>query len=143
MAILKIITEENETLRKKSKPVTEITPRILTLLDDMKETLIDADGVGLAAAISDADAPFVNREGQREPEFQGWMPVWRSGPHEHRPIPTPISTGAFEGSKRMVTVLYPYEGESSPIVAVKASGDVEATDFEIILRDGTRRTFRE
>ena len=49
MAILKIITEENETLRKKSKPVTEITPRIITLLDDMKDTLIDADGVGLAA----------------------------------------------------------------------------------------------
>ncbi len=49
MAILKIITEEDETLRKKSKPVTEITPRILTILDDMKDTLIQADGVGLAA----------------------------------------------------------------------------------------------
>jgi peptide deformylase len=49
LAILKIITEEDETLRKKSKPVTEITPRILTILDDMKDTLIQADGVGLAA----------------------------------------------------------------------------------------------
>lgn len=49
MAILKIITEEDETLRKKSKPVTEITPRIIQLLDDMADTLRRANGVGLAA----------------------------------------------------------------------------------------------
>lgn len=49
MALLKIITEKDPTLRKKSRPVTEITPRILTLLDDMAETMRDAEGVGLAA----------------------------------------------------------------------------------------------
>lgn len=51
MAILKILTEdhENEFLRKTSKPVTEITPKILTLLDDMADTLKKANGVGLAA----------------------------------------------------------------------------------------------
>ncbi len=49
MAILNIVTEEDDILRKKSKPVTEITPRVITLLDDMKETLIKAGGVGLAA----------------------------------------------------------------------------------------------
>lgn len=49
MAILKIVTEEDDILRKKSKPITEITPKIITLLDDMKETLIKAGGVGLAA----------------------------------------------------------------------------------------------
>ena len=101
------------------------------------------DGVGLAAATSDTDAPFFNREGQKEPEFQGWMPVWRSGPHEHRPIPTPVSAGTFEGSKRMVTVLFPYEGETSPLVAVKASDRVEATDFEIVLRGGARMALHE
>ncbi len=36
-------------MRKKCRPVIQITPRILTLLDDMAETLHDADGVGLAA----------------------------------------------------------------------------------------------
>ena len=36
-------------LRKVSRPVTEITPRILTLLDDMVETMRDAGGCGLAA----------------------------------------------------------------------------------------------
>lgn len=49
MAILNIVTEEDDILRKKSKPVTEITPRVITLLDDMKDTLIKTGGVGLAA----------------------------------------------------------------------------------------------
>ncbi len=49
MAILTIITSENETLRKISKPVTDISPRMLQLIDDMKETLAKAGGVGLAA----------------------------------------------------------------------------------------------
>ena len=51
MAILKIVTvkEDDAFLRKISRPVTEITPRILTLLDDMTETMREADGVGLAA----------------------------------------------------------------------------------------------
>ena len=49
MAILNILKEGDETLRKVSRPVTEITPRILTLLDDMKDTMHAADGCGLAA----------------------------------------------------------------------------------------------
>ena len=51
MAVLKIVTEaENEEfLRKKSREVTEITPRIITLLDDMIETMRAANGCGLAA----------------------------------------------------------------------------------------------
>ena len=49
MAILNILKEGDETLRKKSRPVEEITPRIIRLLDDMHETLAKAEGVGLAA----------------------------------------------------------------------------------------------
>ena len=49
MAILKIVTKEDPILRKKSRPVDEITPRILRLLDDMKDTLHKASGAGLAA----------------------------------------------------------------------------------------------
>ena len=49
MAILKILKDGDEILRKKSREVTEITPRVLTLLDDMKETLHKANGAGLAA----------------------------------------------------------------------------------------------
>ena len=49
MAYLKILTEGDPTLRKISRPVTEITPRILQLLDDMADTMHRANGVGLAA----------------------------------------------------------------------------------------------
>lgn len=49
MAILNILTEEDPTLRRISRKVDEITPRIITLLDDMKDTLHKANGCGLAA----------------------------------------------------------------------------------------------
>ncbi len=39
----------DEILRKKSKPVKEMTPRLSTLVDDMLETMYDQEGVGLAA----------------------------------------------------------------------------------------------
>lgn len=49
MAILKILKFGEPTLRKVSRPVEEITPRIKTLLDDMIETMRAAGGCGLAA----------------------------------------------------------------------------------------------
>ena len=49
MALRKILTDDHPTLRKLCRPYTEFGPRLHTLLDDMRETLIDADGVGLAA----------------------------------------------------------------------------------------------
>ena len=49
MAKLKILKIGDETLRRVSRPVDAITPRILTLLDDMVQTMRAADGVGLAA----------------------------------------------------------------------------------------------
>ena len=49
MALRKIVTEEDPLLRNKSREVTEINERIITLLDDMIETLTLAQGVGLAA----------------------------------------------------------------------------------------------
>ena len=49
MAILKIVKFGDPLLRKTSRPVEEITPRILTLLDDMTETMRAANGCGLAA----------------------------------------------------------------------------------------------
>ncbi|MGY0372131.1 peptide deformylase [Clostridium sp. JNZ J1-5] len=49
MALRNIRTEEDEILRKKSRKVDEVNDRILTLIEDMKETMYAADGVGLAA----------------------------------------------------------------------------------------------
>ncbi len=49
MAKLKIVKFGDPMLRKVSRPVDEITPRICTLIDDMIETMRDAGGCGLAA----------------------------------------------------------------------------------------------
>ena len=49
MAKLKILKDGDTALRLKSRPVSDINKRILTLLDDMTETMRHADGVGLAA----------------------------------------------------------------------------------------------
>lgn len=49
MALRKILTEGDPTLYKKSRPVERFDERLHILLDDMKETLADANGAGLAA----------------------------------------------------------------------------------------------
>lgn len=49
MAIRNIIEDGDPTLRKTSRVIEKIDKRIVTLLDDMIETMYDADGVGLAA----------------------------------------------------------------------------------------------
>lgn len=49
MAKLKIVKYGDEILRKVCRPVEKITPRTLTLLDDMIETMREANGCGLAA----------------------------------------------------------------------------------------------
>ncbi len=49
MALRNILTEEDPTLTRKCRVVTDFNPRLHQLLDDMAETLEQADGVGLAA----------------------------------------------------------------------------------------------
>ena len=49
MAIRIIRTEEDPILRKTNRPVTKFDQKLWTILDDMKETMEKANGVGLAA----------------------------------------------------------------------------------------------
>ena len=49
MATRKIRIDGDSVLRKKCKPVTEMTPRLSQLIDDMFDTMYEANGVGLAA----------------------------------------------------------------------------------------------
>lgn len=49
MAIRTIRELGDEVLRKKCRPVEKIDDRIITLLNDMAETMYEANGVGLAA----------------------------------------------------------------------------------------------
>ena len=49
MAIRTIITEPNKLLRQISKPVSSVGKEEQKLMDDMLETMYDANGIGLAA----------------------------------------------------------------------------------------------
>ena len=49
MGLRKILTDKDPALHKVCKPVTAFDHKLHKLLDDMQETLIDSNGVGLAA----------------------------------------------------------------------------------------------
>ena len=49
MALRKILTEEDGQLKKRSRKVEKFDDRLHQLIDDMRETLENAGGVGLAA----------------------------------------------------------------------------------------------
>ena len=49
MGLRKILTQEEATLHKTCRPVTNFDAKLHALLDDMADTLADANGVGLAA----------------------------------------------------------------------------------------------
>ena len=49
MGLRKILTDKDPALHKVCKPVVNFDSKLHKLLDDMRETLIDSNGVGLAA----------------------------------------------------------------------------------------------
>ncbi len=49
MALRNILTDKEPALHKVCRPVTNFDARLHTLLDDMRDTLIESGGVGLAA----------------------------------------------------------------------------------------------
>ena len=49
MGLRKILTDKDPALHKVCKPMVNFDNRLFRLLEDMKETLIDSGGVGLAA----------------------------------------------------------------------------------------------
>jgi len=76
MSVLPIVTYDDEVLRQKAEPVTELTDEVQELIDDMFDTMYNSDGVGLAAPqigellrifVCDAD-PMVDDE-QDVPEY--------------------------------------------------------------------------
>ncbi|TWT07473.1 peptide deformylase [Planococcus sp. CPCC 101016] len=67
MSIRMVVKHPNEVLETKCQPVTTFDKNLTVLLDDMHETMIDSDGVGIAApqvgiAVRAAIVDF--REGQ-------------------------------------------------------------------------------
>ncbi|MDD4775109.1 MAG: peptide deformylase [Syntrophomonas sp.] len=49
MSVYKILTDPNPVLRQKSAPVKNINAGVLRVLENMRDTMYSADGIGLAA----------------------------------------------------------------------------------------------
>lgn len=120
MALLNILKESEPTLRKTSREVSEITPRIITLLDDMVETLHDANGAGLAApqvgvlrriCIVETDetglVEFINpviigQEGEQE-DIEGCLSIPGEWGYTRRPAKVTVRALNREGVEFTVT----------------------------------------
>lgn len=59
MSLLSVLTFPDDRLRTVAKPVTEITPEIQKLIDDMIETMYEEEGIGLAATQVDVHLQIV------------------------------------------------------------------------------------
>ena len=91
MAKLQIRKVGDEVLTKVCRPVEEITPRILTLLDDMADTMRIADGVGLAAPQVGKNIRLVVIDtaipGEEDPRpYIMFNPEWEAEP-DAKPVP--------------------------------------------------------
>lgn len=49
MAVYQVVTAPDPVLRQKAQPVEKVTPGVLRVIDNMRDTMYAADGVGLAA----------------------------------------------------------------------------------------------
>ena len=49
MAIREILTDKDPALHKKCHPITQFDEKLALLIDDLRQTLEDAGGAGLAA----------------------------------------------------------------------------------------------
>ena len=116
MAKLKILKDGDTALRLKSRPVSDINKRILTLLDDMTETMRHADGVGLAApqvgvlrrvvviecepgnVLELINPVIVERSGEQY-EIEGCLSVPGRQGYTHRPMHVKVEALNREGEK--------------------------------------------
>ena len=74
MTVLPIIIAPDPRLKTKSQPVTEITPEIHQLMNDMVDTMYAAKGIGLSAVqvgvlkrIIVVDVDYRDEDGERKP----------------------------------------------------------------------------
>lgn len=73
--ILEITQYGNPILRKKCQPVKEVTDDLRKLAEDMIETMVDAQGVGLAAPQIDRDLQLAVVDVSHDPECISYLRV--------------------------------------------------------------------
>lgn len=118
MALRTIRTLGDPVLRKTSKEVTEITPKITKLINDMLETMYDAEGVGLAAPqvgilkrivvidVGDGPMVFINpvilKQSGEQTGYEGCLSVpGKSGVVTR---PDKVTVKAFDENMKEITV---------------------------------------
>lgn len=76
MAVLPIVTYDDDVLRREADPVRQDSGELQQLIDDMFDTMYNAEGVGLAAPqigrtirLFVADADVYAEESEREPAY--------------------------------------------------------------------------
>ena len=129
MAKLKIRKVGDEVLTRVSRPVEEITPRILTLLDDMLETMRAANGVGLAAP----QVGVLRR-----------IAVVETEPGEVYELINPkilATAGEQDGEEGCLSVPGRYGMVKRPRHVTVRATDRHGKEFEITVHDFTARAF--
>lgn len=79
-------------------------------LSDGAFTADFGDGVWLEAKAESENGKFADMIGTKKAECQGWMPISPPGPHEHRPIHTPVLKGTFRRATVIRVLLCPKRG---------------------------------
>lgn len=119
MALRQIRITGDEILRKKSKEVKKITPRMLELIEDMKETMHEANGVGLAAVqvgvlrrivvidIGDGPIEMINPEiieksDEEYIEVEGCLSVPEKQGYTRRPVWVKVKFTSPEGEEMIL-----------------------------------------
>lgn len=73
--ILEIVQYGNPVLRKKCRPIEKTDDALLAFVQDMLETMVDAEGVGLAAPQVDQDIRLAVVDVSHDPECVSFLKV--------------------------------------------------------------------
>lgn len=73
--IREIVQYGHPVLRQRCRPVTEVTEEIITLVADMLDTMVDANGVGLAAPQIGVDLRLAVIDVSHDPECISFLKV--------------------------------------------------------------------
>ncbi|HIV63795.1 MAG TPA: peptide deformylase [Firmicutes bacterium] len=134
MAKRLIVKVGDELLRKRSREVTEFDGRLGELLDDMRETMIAADGVGLAAPQVGVlkRAVVISPDGRDFYEFVNPVIVSSSGRQICREgcLSVPGISGEVERPKKIEVLAYDRNGKRFVLNAEGFLADICCHEFD-------------
>lgn len=134
MAKRLIVKVGDDLLRKRSREVTEFDGRLGELLDDMRETMIAADGVGLAAPQVGVlkRAVVISPDGRDFYEFVNPVIVSSSGRQICREgcLSVPGISGEVERPKKIEVLAYDRNGKRFVLNAEGFLADICCHEFD-------------